>query len=165
MHFLKVFSRAGAASIRISKILFLSHFVSTTHFCSKECSFLLVFILFVVKRPFLSELSFKGCVRNIFTSLFRMSKGKYFWNKEKILFHFESSFCSWDNQILIFQIFKCHDIIKCLSIKRKTFYWIIWEVNTVWSWNLAGLCITSKEKILSENYIENMTQELIPDPF
>ena len=30
------------------------------------------------------------------------------------LFHFESSFHSSDIQILNFQIFKCHDIIKCL---------------------------------------------------
>ena len=87
-------------------------------------------------------------------------KGSIFETRKNVfVFHFKSSFRSWDNQILIFQIFKCHDIIKCLSIKRKTFYWIIWEVNTVWSWNLASLCITSKEKFLSENYIENMTQE------
>ena len=33
-------------------------------------------------------------------------------------FHFERSFCFWDNQILNFQILKCHDVIKCLSMKR-----------------------------------------------
>ena len=63
----------------------------------------------------------KGCVRCIFADLFYMSKTKHLWNKEnKILFHFESSFCSWDNQILTFQIFKCHDVIKCLSMKHET---------------------------------------------
>ena len=63
----------------------------------------------------------KGCVHYIFASLFCMSKRKHFWNKEKsFLFHFKSSFCSWDIQILTFQSFKCHDIIKCLNVKHKT---------------------------------------------
>ena len=45
----------------------------------------------------------KGSVRYIFTSLFCMSKREDLWNKEKcFLFHFESSFRSWDNQILNF---------------------------------------------------------------
>ena len=63
----------------------------------------------------------KGCVRYIFTSLFCMSKWEDLWNKETcFVFHFENSFRSWDNQILSFQIFKCHDVIKCLSMKRET---------------------------------------------
>ena len=42
-------------------------------------------------------------------------------NKEKyFLFHFKSSFRSWDNQILNFHMFKSHDIIKCLSMKHET---------------------------------------------
>ena len=28
--------------------------------------------------------------------------------------------CSWDNQILTFQIFKFHDVIKCSSLKQET---------------------------------------------
>ena len=45
---------------------------------------------------------------------------KDLWNKEKsFLFHFEIYFHSWDNQLLNFQIFKCHDIIKYLSMKRE----------------------------------------------
>ena len=83
----------------------------------------------------------KGCVHYIFTSLFCISKKEDLRNKEKcFLFHFESSFCSGDNQILNFPIFKCHDVIKCLSMKHKTFYWITCEANTVWLWNLASLC-------------------------
>ena len=41
------------------------------------------------------------------------------WETRKniFLFHFKSSFCSQENQILEFQIFKFHDVIKCLSIK------------------------------------------------
>ena len=63
----------------------------------------------------------KGFVCYTFTSLFSPSKREYLWNKEKcFLFHFESSFRSWDNQILTFQIFKCHDVIKCLSMKPET---------------------------------------------
>ena len=48
------------------------------------------------------------------------SKSEHSWNKENcFLFHFESSFCFWDNQILTFQILKCHDV-KCLSMKHET---------------------------------------------
>ena len=51
---------------------------------------------------------------------FFASKIEYLWNKQKcFLLHFESSF--WDNQILTFQIFKCHDVIKCLSMKHETY--------------------------------------------
>ena len=35
------------------------------------------------------------------------------------LFHLESSFCSSDNQILTFQILKCHDVIKYPSMKHE----------------------------------------------
>ena len=42
----------------------------------------------------------KACVRYIFTSLFCKSKKRDLWSKEKCcLFHFESSFRSWDNKI------------------------------------------------------------------
>ena len=64
-------------------------------------------------------LKLKGCVHYIFSSLVSMSNREHLWNKEKcFLSHFKSSFCSWDNQILIFHIFKCHDIIKCLNMKH-----------------------------------------------
>ena len=49
-----------------------------------------------------SDDEFKGCVRYIFASLFCVSKREHFRNKEKyFLFHFKSSFHSWDNQVLI----------------------------------------------------------------
>ena len=38
--------------------------------------------------------------------------------KNDFFFHFESSFRSLDNQILTFQIFECHDVITCLSMKH-----------------------------------------------
>ena len=64
-----------------------------------------------------------GCVRYIFTSLFCMSKREDMKNNGKcFLFHFESSFHSWDNQILTFQTLKCHDVIKCLSMKHETHF-------------------------------------------
>ena len=69
-----------------------------------------------------SDDEFKGCVRYIFASLFCVSKRKHFQNKEKcFLIHFESSFSSWDNQILTFYIFKYYDVIKCPSMKHKTY--------------------------------------------
>ena len=52
-----------------------------------------------------------------------MFKKEHFWNKGKcFLFHFESFFSSWDNKILNFQAFIWHDIIKCLSMKYKTYF-------------------------------------------
>ena len=61
--------------------------------------------------------TFKGCVRYIFANLLFMSKQEHLQKKEKcFLFHF--SFLN--NQFLIFQVFKCHDVIKCLSMKHKT---------------------------------------------
>ena len=66
-------------------------------------------------------LKVKVCVRYIFASLFGISRREHLWNKEKcFLFHFESSFRSWDNQILTFHIVKCYDVIKCLSMKHET---------------------------------------------
>ena len=77
---------------------------------------------------------FEGCVCYIFAIMFYKSKWEYLWNKEKrFLLHFESSFRSWDNQILTFQIFKCHEVIKVPKHEtQNSFYWITWEVITVW---------------------------------
>ena len=64
---------------------------------------------------------FKGCVHYIFASLFCMPIKELLWNKENcFLFHFESSFRSWENKILTFQIFKFHDVIECLNMKHET---------------------------------------------
>ena len=80
---------------------------------------LLVFVSLEISN-FMSIQFFKGCVHYIFASLYCMFKRQHFWNKKKrFSFHFESSFRSWDNQILTFQMFQCHDIIKCLSIKQE----------------------------------------------
>ena len=73
--------------------------------------------------PTLFLLYIRGCAYYIFTSLFFMSKREHLWNKEEcFLFHFENSFRSWDNQILTFQIFRCHDFIKSPSMKYKTHF-------------------------------------------
>ena len=67
--------------------------------------------------------NFKSCVHYIFASLSFMSKREHLWNKKEcFLFHLKSSFHSWDDQILNFQIFKCHDVIKCLSMKHETHF-------------------------------------------
>ena len=101
---------------------------------------------------------FKGCVT--FVSLFCMSKRE----KKEFYFHFKSSFRSWDNQILTFQIFKCHHVIKCLSVKHET-YFIDTLGTTVWLWNLVGLCNITKEKFLSKSYMKNVTWKTVPGPF
>ena len=41
--------------------------------------------------------------------------------KKCFLFHFESSFHFRDNQVLTFQIFKSHDVIKCLNMKHEAY--------------------------------------------
>ena len=65
----------------------------------------------------------KGCVCYIFAILFFMSKWEHLRKKEECsLFHLESSFPSWDNQILNFRIFKCHDVVKCQSMKHETHF-------------------------------------------
>ena len=77
--------------------------------------------------------SFKRSIRYMFASLFCKFKGEHLWSEEKyFLFNFEISFRSWDNQILTFQILKCHDVIKYPNMKHEKLYWISWEVNTVW---------------------------------
>ena len=84
------------------------------------------------KTDFVSlKFFFKGCFHYIFARLFCISTREHLWNKEKYTFHFELSFRSWDNQILNFQIFKCHDVIKSLSMKHETHNWITCEVNIV----------------------------------
>ena len=77
------------------------------------------------------------------------------------LFHFESSVRSWDNQIMPFQIFEYHDVIKCLSMKHETW---TYEVNTVSWWNLASLCNITKENFSLKNFMKNVAWKLVPDP-
>ena len=89
----------------------------------------------------LEYLRFKGCVCYNFANLFCMSKKEHLRNKEKcFLFHFKSSSRSWDNNtfnILDTQMSWCHQMPKHETWNT---YWITWEVNTVWQWNLASLC-------------------------
>ena len=62
----------------------------------------------------------------------RLKKSTCETRKNDFLFHFESSFRSWDNKILTLSNIKLHDVIKCANIKHETFYWINWEVKAVW---------------------------------
>ena len=90
----------------------------------------------------------------IFASLFWMAKGEHFWNKKRcFLFHFKTSFCSWDNQILIFQIFKCHNVIKWLSMKHETHH------------HFANLCNITKEIFLSKTFYEKYGLKTSYRPF
>ena len=72
---------------------------------------------------------FKSCVLYIFNSLFFVSKRKHLWNKEEcFLFHLESSFRSWNNQILTFQIFKCQTSWNAQA----------WNTKHIWLNNLGS---------------------------
>ena len=90
-----------------------------------HCVFLRVYIRHTIVANFDNVLvkmfnEFKGCVCYMFDSLLCMSTRGHLWNKEKrFLFYFESSFRSGDNQILNFQMFKCHDLITCRRMKLK----------------------------------------------
>ena len=73
----------------------------------------------------------KGCVRYIFSSLF--CERQHFRNKEKwFLFHFESSFRSWNNQILTFSIFKIMTSSNAQAWNMKHILLKNWQVNAVW---------------------------------
>ena len=76
---------------------------------------------FSIKNIFHDKKVLKVVSTTFLLVCFFASKREHLWNKEKCFwFHFENSFRSWDNQILTFQIFKCHDVIKCLSMKHET---------------------------------------------
>ena len=60
------------------------------------------------------------CVHYIFANLFfGLNQSTCQIKKNVFLFHLETSFRSWENQILEFYIFKFHGVIKCLSIKQE----------------------------------------------
>ena len=98
--------------------------------CVSECYFLHNNLIwkFTNQDPLIYPLCLfsqnaKGFARYIFAILFCMSKRVCWWNKEKrFLFHFENLFGSRDNQILTFQVFKCHGVMKCLSMKYETYF-------------------------------------------
>ena len=85
-----------------------------------------------------------------------MPKRQHMWNKEKLfLFHFENYVHSWDNQILTFQIFKCHDVIKCLMPKHETWNLFSWITYDIWPVYVCN--ITKRGKIANTKfeYLEN----------
>ena len=79
---------------------------------------LMAFNLLKIVHPF--QEAFKGCVHNIWDSLFCMSKKEHLINPGKcFLYHFESFFRYWNNQILTFQTFKCHACILLNNLGSK----------------------------------------------
>ena len=72
------------------------------------CKYMCIIYLKVISATFLLV-----CFECLKESIFETRKKNVFF-----FFHFESSFRSWDNQILNFEIFKCHYVIKCLSLKH-----------------------------------------------
>ena len=112
-----------ASSLYLGEINFYGYFNNHGIIQEKLPHKIWLIHLFAKKNPcdFFSK-SLK-IVCYIFASLFSMYKREHLWNKEKcFLFHLESSFHFWDNQILTFQIFKCNDVIKCLSMKHETHF-------------------------------------------
>ena len=88
-----------------------------------------------------------------------MKQGKCF------LFHLESSFRSWDEQILTFQIFKClmtllhawvwnpkHVLLNKLGNKHSG--------NEIW----PVYVILENKKLLSKKYMRNVVLKLVPTP-
>ena len=126
-------------------LIFVINPGSSFHGINKWQTFLLMFTIFnidssvTIKRPFVMLLFhhklffFKDCDHYIFASLVGMFNREHLRNKGKcFLFHLQSTFHSWDNQILTFPLLTCHYVSNCLSMKHETFYWITWEPNTVW---------------------------------
>ena len=121
-HFLIV--KGGLLVVLTECTIFLSPFLNVTRMSMSTVSFVaeLDSGILCLKNLTYDLNGFEDCVRNIFASLFCMAEREHFRNKKKcFLFHFESSFSSQDNQILIFQIFKYHDI-KCPSMKHETHF-------------------------------------------
>ena len=108
----------------------------------------------------------KGCVQHI-ASLFFKSKRQLLWNLEKMSFISLQKLFSFlrksNFRILDVQISWCHQMSKHKT--RNTFYWITWEVNKVCYWNLASLCLISKEKKLSKDSTKTATWKLVPGSF
>ena len=86
-----------------------------------------------------------------------MKLGKLFFIslQELIWLSRKSNFRILDIQISLGHQMTTHKI-------RNTFYWITWELNTVYQWNLASLCHITKEKKLSKNVAKIMTWKLVP---
>ena len=74
-----------------------------------------------IKEPWNQEKSLvKGFITFFASFILSFKESTCKRRKNVFLFYFESSFLSWDYQILLFQIFKCHDVIKYPSMKHET---------------------------------------------
>ena len=114
----------------------------------------------------ISDMLFKGCVCYIFANLFCMSKGEYLKIKGKcFFFYYQSSFRSWDNQILTFQVFRCHEVIKCSSIKHKSILLNNLRSKHILVMKFGQFMYITKEKFLSKDSIKNVAWKIVSDPF
>ena len=69
----------------------------------------------------------------------------------------------WDFRILDFQISWHHEMPK--HEKRNTFYWIIWKINKVCSWNLDSICHSPKQIVSWKNSTKTAAWKLALGPF
>ena len=122
------------------------------------------FAIFSLKSPPKMLDLLKGCVCYIFASLFCMSKREHLQNKEKrFLFHFKCSSRQSTFNILDIQMSWRHQMPRHET--QNTYYWITWEVNTVWWWNLASSCNITKKKIFIKKYYKKCGLETSSRPF
>ena len=114
IYWIKQLSYFGVLTQRIRKILI--HLFTTNYFFNRLKTFDRRVCVCVCMCNF--SFAFKGFV--VFTSLFYKFEGEHLWNKEKYFYFTLKALFIWDNQILYFQVFICHDVIECPNIKHGT---------------------------------------------
>ena len=77
-----------------------------------------------------NEFRIKVCVRYIFGSLFACLKKSSLETRKNVLYFTPRAFFVPEINLNCL-MFKRYVVISCLSMKHETFYWIIWELNTV----------------------------------
>ena len=67
-------------------------------------------------------------------------------------------------EIIQFLLFKYSNVMPSWNAEAwntKQCYWITWEVNTVWYWNLVSLCNITKEYFLWKNFMKNFEESSV----
>ena len=108
----------------------------------------------------------KGCVWYIFARLFCKSKRALEKHRKMFWFHSESSLRYWNNQILAFQLFKCHDVIKFLSMKNESRFTEYLGRSTHSGHEIWSIFVISQKKNFCPKIIwKTWPGNLVPGPF